>query len=167
MAVFSSIATIFSAVGSAVGSAGAGLSAAAGLIGTGLQAYGANKAAKAQAKAEDLRQKQLALETDRQRRSVVRQAQIARATAQSNATAQGAQGGSGLAGGLGQVSNQANQNMQGINQGASIGMQMFGLNKQMAKGNQIASYGSAFQGFSNFLASTFETRQRQQQLALG
>lgn len=167
MAVFSAISTLFATVGSAIGSAGAGLSAAAGLIGTGLQAYGANKAAKAQARAEDLRQKQLSLETDRQRRSVVRQAQIARATAQSNATAQGAQGGSGLAGGLSQVSNQANQNMQGVNQGASIGMQMFGLNKKIAQGQQISSIGSAFSGFSNFLASTYETRQRQAQYAAG
>ncbi len=153
-AIGAGVSAIGGAIGSAVGGLGGlgGLSAAAGLIGTGISAYGAMQQAKGQKKAEALRLRQSNLEAARARRNTVRQAIIARSQALASATAQGAEGGSGIQGGMGQVAGQAGSNIQGINQGQSIGFQMFQANSQIASGQTLASIGSGVQSLGNFFA---------------
>jgi hypothetical protein len=164
MAVFSAIATAIASLGSAVGSAVSGiapaLSAAAGLVGTGISAYGAYQQAKGSKQAEALRLRQQNLEATRARRQTVRQAIIARSTALSNATSQNAAEGSGAAGGQGSIASQAASNIQGINQGQSIGMQMFQANARIAGGQTLQSIGSGIQGFGTFLSDNYATSRR-------
>lgn len=164
-AIASAIGAVATGVGSAVGALGAGggagaLSGIAGLVGTGVQAYGAMQANKGAKKAEELRMRQMNLEAARERRQVVRQSVIARSEALSNATAQGAQGGSGLQGGFGQIANQQGQNTTAINQGQEIGMGMFAANKQISTGQTYQSIGGAIQNFGSFLNSNYEQNRR-------
>lgn len=146
MAVFSSIIGAVSAI--------------AGVVGTGVSVIGAIQQNKAAKWAEALRKKQMDLESSRERRNAIRQAQIARATAMSNAVSQGAEGGSGLAGGLGQISNRANQNVLGINQGQEIGAGLFRANQQISSAQTLQSIGSGISGFGNYIAGAFEPTQR-------
>lgn len=146
MAVFSSIA--------------AALTTIAGVAGTAVSAIGAYTQAKGAKKAEDIRQKQMDLQAQRDRRSSVRQALMARATASSNATAQGADQGSGLAGGLSSISGQNGRNIQGINQGQELGTQMFNAQRQISNGQTLGSIGGAIQGFGDFFSQGFEQNSR-------
>lgn len=170
MAVFSAIAgaigSVVSAIGagvsglvSAVGGLG-GLAGVAGLVGTGISAYGAHKQARGLERAEKLRLRQSNLEASRARRNTVRQAIVARAQALSNATAQGAAESTGLAGGQAQIQGQAASNIQGINQGQSIGYDMFQANRQISSGQTLQSIGSGISGFGNWLTQNQQTMGR-------
>jgi len=172
MAIFTAIAGAIGAIGSAIGSAAgaigsalggisaSGLTAAAGLIGTGISAYGAIQQSRGAKKAEALRMRQMNLEASRARRQTVRQAIIARATALSNATGQNAAEGSGAAGGQSQIAAQAGSNIQGINQGQSIGLDMFRANAQISSGQTLQSIGSGISNFGSFLSNNYGTGRR-------
>lgn len=176
MAVFSAIAAAIGAIGSAIGSAvgaigsalgvagaGSGLAAVSGvvgLVGTGLSIYGQLKQQKGLKKAEALRLRQQNLEASRARRQTVRQAIIARATALSNATSQNAGESSGAAGGQGSIAAQAGSNIQGVNQGQSIGLDMFKANAMISSGQTLSSIGSGVQGLGNYLANNYEVNRR-------
>src|SRR5713101_451300 len=67
----------------------------------------------------------------RQQTQNIRQSQMARSMALTNATGSGAQFGSGLQGGYGSISGQSNTNAQGIGQNLAFGEQMFHLTDQM------------------------------------
>lgn len=136
------------------------IAAVAGIVGVGVQAYGAYQQSQGNKKAEALRLRQQNLESARARRSTIRQAIIARSQALSSGTAQGAEGSSGLAGGLGQVQAQAGSNIQGINQGQSIGYQMFQANSQISSGQTMQSVGQGLSGFGDFLNQNYETLRR-------
>jgi hypothetical protein len=72
-----------------------------------------------------------------------RNAQVARATAIAGATNQGAQFGSGLAGGTAQVTDQAQNNLLGLNQAMKSAGQIFTLNQDISNQNRAAtSYGN-------------------------
>lgn len=182
MAIFSLIGSLVSGITSAVsgvagalGAAGAGVGAtatglsgaglagfstAASLIGTGISAYGSMQQAKGAERAEALRQRQMNLQADRERRNTIRQSVVARAQALNQGIAQGAQGSSGLLGGLGQITSQGTSNVQGIEQGREIGNQMFDANRSISRGQTLQSIGSGFQSFGQYLAQGFEQFQR-------
>lgn len=145
MAVFSALAGVVGAV-----------SAVAGIAGTVVSYMGAKKQAKAQEKAEELRKLQLNVESTRARRQAVRESIVARSQAMSNATAQGAEGGSGIQGGMAQISGQAASNIQGVNQGQTIGLQMFDANKEASRGASMQATGQAITGFGSWLSSSYE-----------
>lgn len=124
-----------------------GLSVVGGVI----SALGAAKQAKASAKAEKLRERMMQLEAMRKRRELVREGVVARATATSNASAQGASEGSALQGGIAQITNQQNRNVQASFQDEKLGKGVFSANRAYAKaggmialGQGISSLGSAF-----------------------
>jgi hypothetical protein len=74
-----------------------------------------------------LRRTQMEIQSRRQETQNIRQTQLARSMALSNATSQGAQFGSGLQGGLASISGQSNVNTQSINQNLQAGETMFDL----------------------------------------
>ena len=161
MALFTSLLTALGATAAGTGAAGgaaSGLGAVAGAIGTAatiggtiLQASGARAAADAQKKQEQLREAQMNMDSMRQRRSIIRQSQVARATAVSNAGSQGVLDSSGLAGGQAQISGQTGQNLQGSFAGQRIGAQMFDANAQEAAGRTTASTGAGLSSFGGAL----------------
>jgi hypothetical protein len=137
----------------------AGISAAASIGGLALQAAGtavqmdaAKKQTDASVRAERLRERQMNLESMRQRRQAVRNAIKARSVALSSATSQGATGtgSSGIAGGLGQIASQGADNVRSVNNAQEIGKGIFDANAdyataggQMAMGQGLSSLGGA------------------------
>lgn len=135
-------ALIFGAIGLAISAIGTFQSAAA-----------ANKQADASIKAEKLREKQMKLESERQRREVIRNAVAARSAAAVEAQVKGAQNSSAAFGSQGQITAQAANNTLGINQAESIGSGIFKANAavaaaggQVAWGQGLTSLGSAISG---------------------
>lgn len=120
-------------------------------IGGIVSAIGSMKQAKASAKAEKLRERQMRLEAMRKRRELIREGQVARAEALSNATSQGAASSTGLFGGYGQITGTTNRNVLATNQDEEISGKIFKANRQYASagglvaiGQGISSFGSAF-----------------------
>lgn len=136
-----------------IGAAGVGLAAA----GTATQFIGMARAAKGEKRAEKIRAAQMNLESQRERRNIVRQANIARAAALTSAETQGAQAGTGLAGGLAQVTAQAGAATQAVNQNQQLGQQMFAANRMISSGNTISSLGS---GLSSLGGSLFQNNDK-------
>jgi hypothetical protein len=127
------------------------MSAIATVLGSVLGFIGQSKQAKAAKKAERARKRQMELDAMRKRRESIRQAQVARAEAESSAVSQGAGAGSGLAGGLAQITSQQNQNLQYSFQDQQLGERVFKANAQYASagtligiGSGISSLGGAF-----------------------
>ncbi len=124
-----------------------GLSVVGGIV----SAMGSMKQAAASAKAEKLRERMMGLEAMRKRREIIREGVVARATATSNATAQGAGEGSALKGGIAQITGQTNRNTLASRQDEKLGHGVFSANASYAKaggmialGQGLSSLGSAF-----------------------
>jgi hypothetical protein len=131
------------------------------LIGTVLGVVGSLKQAKAIEKGEEARQRQMKLEAMRRRRETLRQANVARATAVSNATNQGAGETSALAGGLAQVTNQAARNVHAINQDETLGNQVFEANKDSARASGLIAIGSGLGSLGGVFSGNADLFQRQ------
>ncbi len=140
------ISTIIAGVGLAIGAAGTVASVA-----------GANAAADASKRAEALREKQMNLESARQRRAVIRNMLKARATSLVNATIQGAAGGSALPGAYGQINQQAGENTLGINQGQEIGAGVFSANRDSAGASSLVAFGGGLSSLGGSLIDNSAT----------
>lgn len=137
-------------------------------VGTATSVVGAQKAASAQKDMAEqqqqqnaLRQQAMELDAHRKQIQVMRDAQKARSTALSNATAQGAGLGSGLQGGYGQIGGDAESNSLGINQGVQLGRENFALDSNissdkmsLASAQGISSWGTGLSGFGSALINT-------------
>lgn len=131
-----------------------------GLIGLGLSAVGTVISASAQQKmvaeqtkasklAENSRQQQMQLESQRQRRQSVREAIMARSMSLTVGTSQGAQYGSGVAGAMGQATAQGLENQNTTTQGEILGGRVFAANRQYFDATQRGQAGMALgQGIS-------------------
>lgn len=156
MAIFTAIASAIGGIASAIGGlggAGSILAGAAGIAGTVAQISGQRKAQEGAERAEALRLRQQNLESARARRTTYRQMLVARAQALNTATAQGAGDSSGASGGMATVQGQSASNIQGINQGQSIGYQMFEANKMISQGQTLASIGSGISSLGSFFGN--------------
>lgn len=154
--------TAAGAAGAAAGAAGTGigLTGITGLIGTGVSAVGQLVAYQGAQKAEELRKRQMGLEIERARRSEIRNAVAARASAMVQGESQGAKGSSALAGGLSQITSSANSNIQGLNQSQEIGNEMFKANSMISRGQTLASIGGAFRDISSQFAQSADQNYR-------
>lgn len=128
------------------------MAVAVGLIGGVIQAVGAMKQAKASKKAEEARERQMQLEQMRKRREIVREGVVARATATSNASAQGASEGSGLQGGLAQVTQQQNRNLLASRQDEALGSEVFRQSRKFAKAGGMIAFGSGLSSLGQAFA---------------
>lgn len=137
-----------------------GASALAGLAGTGVAAYGSYKANQGAERAEEVRNKQMKLQADRDRRASIRQAVIARSQATSNATSQGAGEATGLKGGLAQIGAVDARNQRDIGSGVQLGEAMFSANRQISSGQTMQTIGQAIQGFGSTIADQFDVQNR-------
>lgn len=126
------VTTIIAGVGMAVGAAGTFM---------GIKAQ--KDQMKAQEKAEGARQKAANLDALRRKRAAIRDMQMQRSVALSNATAQGAEGGSGLQGAMAGITGQGVNNITGIDQQNQLGNQVFAANRQASR---AASRGATGEG---------------------
>lgn len=130
---------------------------AAGIGGTVMQMQGARRAQKGEERAEQIRRSQMHLESQRERRNIVRQAMVARAQAVSSAESQGAMDGSGLAGGLAQVTAQGGRAVTAVNQNTDLGNQMFSANRMISSGNSMSAFGSGISSLGGALVNNSAT----------
>lgn len=136
-----------------IGAVGLGLSA----VGTFTQMNAAKKQAAASQRAEALREKQMNLENQRQRRGVIRQALRARSAGLIVGSEQGASAGSGVAGALAGVTAGAASNMQGLQQSYELGQGMFQANSQIAQAGAQASFGAGLSSLGGAIFSNSQT----------
>lgn len=118
-----------------------------GVVGLGLQIFGASEGASAakqaasiqrgiaadEQKINEQRKQQMLLESSRKQLEIFRNNQRQRALATAAAVNQGASFGSGLQGGLAGVTNMSLFNSQGINQNVEIGTNIFGINDAISQ----------------------------------
>lgn len=131
------IATLLTAIGTGTAVAG-----------TGYQMYENNMANKASQKAEDARKRQLDLTEMMKQRKILRDAQLARATAVSRQ--QGQTGGvddSAGFGAFGQIQGQAGEQSNYEYQNANIGRDIFSANADLSAANAGMAAGKALTGF--------------------
>lgn len=133
-----------------------GLALAATAVGTVTQVSAANAASKASQRAEALREKQMNLESNRQRRQIVRNMIRARSQALATTTAQGATGSSAQGGAYGQIGQQTGENLVGVNQGQEIGAGIFQANRDIAGAEALAAFGGGVSSFGGALFSNAE-----------
>lgn len=129
----------------------------ASLGGTVLGVVGQLQANKAAKKAEKARQQQAALEAKRARREAIRRSVVARAQSLASATNQGAQQSSAALGAQGNATSQGGRNLVGINQNEILGNRVFEANKDIAKGNNLASLGSGLSSFGTQISNNLGT----------
>jgi hypothetical protein len=133
------VSTILAGIGLGISAAGT----VAGVAAANEQNKAQKEALAADQRAEDARRRAMDLDASRKRREIIRQAQLARATALTNATAQGAEAGSGLQGGFGAISGQSGVNTLGVTQNQELGGRIFDANAQKnAAHRNAASAGS-------------------------
>lgn len=145
----------------------AGVGLAAGAAGAAVQYSGQRKAAKGQERAERIREAQANLESQRERRNIVRQTLLARAQATSNAASQGAMEGSGIQGGYGQLQGQGGNAIVANTQNQALGAGMFAANRQISAGQTQASMGSGLSSLGGALVSNSDTLGRIGNYAFG
>ena len=124
-------------------------------VGTAVQAYGSYASAKASAKAEKLRERGMKLEAFRKRREIIREGLMAKATALSNATAQGAGEGSGLLGGQAQIEGNTRRGITAVNQDSTLSSGIFKQNAKIAWGGMVQDIGGGVASFGSSLPSMF------------
>ena len=117
------------------------IGAVASIAGTVVQANAAHQQAEESKHQEALRQQQVALESNRQRRQTIRNTLKARSRALVAGSADGASFGSGAAGGLGQIGNKNAENTLGINQSQKISNDIFASNGRIADAQSLSDFG--------------------------
>ena len=124
--------------------AAAAVTAVASIAGGYLQYKGQQQQTAALQKAERLRERQMNLQAQRERRDAIRQAMAARATALATATSQGASaaGSSALGGAYGQIQGEAGRQVLAVNQNQEIGKGIFKANRAYSQGTLTSGFGS-------------------------
>jgi hypothetical protein len=128
--------------------AAAAVTAVASIAGGYLQYKGMQKQTAALQKAERLRERQMNLQAQRERRETIRQAMLARSTALATTTAQGASapGSSALGGAYGQITGEAGRQTLSINQNQEIGAGIFAANRAYSKASLTTGFGQMVSG---------------------
>lgn len=135
----------------------AGVGLAVGAAGTAMGVKAQKDQLKAQEKAESARQKAANLDALRRKRAAVRDMQMQRSIALSNATAQGAEAGSGLQGAMAGISGQGTTNIVGINQQNELGNQVFSANRQATRASSFGATGEGLQSLGGSLVKNAGT----------
>lgn len=124
----------------------AGITLALAAGGLAANVVGTQQAAQGERRAEAIRQRQMQVTADRERRQAIRAAMQTRARANVALTSQGGSPGSAVAG-LGQQVQDAGQAVSDTNINENLGNLMFSANAMTSRGRSLASTGSAVQNF--------------------
>lgn len=138
------------------------IGAVASAVGTGVSAYGQMKQADAQRKQERIRRRQMELEAARRKRQIIREATLQRSQSTTIGYAQGAGGSSSLAGAQGGIMQQAGSSVLGVNQGVTLGRDMFRANMAETNAAMIGNIGGGISSLGSLAmnagsSSTFDT----------
>lgn len=146
MAIFSTILGALgasAATASAIGTAAQVVGTVAGVAGSFQQAAGQRKAQNAQKYQEVIRQRAMETESRRTQLELVRNQQIARATALANTTASGAsaEGSSAMGGAEGTIAGTFGRGIQADQSNLTFGQMQFAANRRVAQGQAMAAQG--------------------------
>lgn len=133
----------------------------------GVQVHGSIQAEKANEKAERARQQSVELDSRRRTRQIIREAQVARANALSNATNQGAAQGSALPGAYAQISGQEATAITGVEQNKELGDRIFAANREAASAATTQAIGGGLQTIGGAIVNNRGAIQRVGQYAFG
>lgn len=125
-----------------------------GIVGQAFGLIGGMKAAKAEKKAEKLREAQMNLEAMRKKRENIRTSLISKAEVTSTAVAQGAGDSSALEGGIAGITQAANRNNAAVEGDRQIGSAIFRQNAKAAKGRGIAAIGEGISSFGSLFGQS-------------
>lgn len=135
----------------------------AALVGAGASVFGtvqsmgaAKEAAAASRQAEDLRKKQMELDTARKTRELIRETQGKQSSALQSAVNAGAQYSSVTPGAQGQLEGAFRSNVQALNENASIGASLFEANSNLADAQASAKEGDAISKIGSTLFANSE-----------
>lgn len=138
----------------------AGIALALAAVGTGVAIRGQQQAAQGERRAEAIRQRQMQVTADRERRQAIRQAMQARAAGNVAGVNQGAFFGSGVAGGQAQAVAQGGRMVADTNVNENLGNLMFGANILASRGRMVAGIGSSLTGLGTSLMGNQAALQR-------
>lgn len=129
------------------------------IAGTGATLYGQAQQTAAMSKAEKLRERQMNLESQRQRREAIRQGIIGRSKALWAASTQGANGSgsSALGGATGTIGGEVGGKVLGINQNQEIGSGIFEANRDYYAASGITGLGAGLSSLGGTLISNAGT----------
>lgn len=133
----------------------AAISTVISAVGVGFGVKGAFDQAKAQRKSDKLSQRRADLESKREKRKLIRNAQVARADIESAGVAGGAQFSSGVAGGKAGVQGRTQDNVLVINQGREIGAGISSASGLANRGKAFTAIGQGLQGNAKLLGRIF------------
>jgi len=125
-----------------------------GVVGQAFGLIGGMKTAKAEKKAEKLREAQMNLEAQRKKRENIRSSLISKAEVTSTAVAQGAGDSSALEGGIAGITQAANRNNAAVEGDRQIGSAIFRQNAKAAKGRGIAAIGEGISSFGSLFGQS-------------
>ena len=131
-----------------------------GAVGTVVQMKAQASAAKAAEKAEKLRERQMNLDAQRQKRKIIRESIMQRSIAVANATNQGAGDSSGLEGGIAQVTGEAASGLAYTGKSQQIGAGIFQANADAAKAQGRAAFGSGLSSLGGAIVDNAGTINR-------
>jgi len=150
--------------------AAVGLSAAGSVVSASAASKSASAqedVAQSQQQANDLSRQAMELDAHRRQLEVIRQGQVARSMATTNATAQNAQLGSGLQGGYAEVAGMEGTNLLGINQNLTLGEENFNIQNRisqdrmtMAQAGGLAAWGQGLSGLGGSIMSGYGAMSR-------
>lgn len=136
-------------MGGAIGLIGTAVSLVGSFVSAGAQQKMVNEQTAASKRAENSREQQMQLDSQRRRRQAVREAIMARSMSLTAGVGQGAQYGTGVAAGMSGATAQGLENQQGINSGEIIGGRIFQANRDYFEATRSGQAGMAFgQGIS-------------------
>lgn len=111
------------------------------------------RAIQAEQQAEAIRQQQMNLEAQRQKRQIIRQGILARSQAEAQATGQGAQFGTLLPGAQAAITGQTGYNQLGVSEAQSLGNSMFDVNQQIFQARRQEADAQTMAGIGQGLSS--------------
>lgn len=138
----------------------AGVGLAASAVGAYTQYSAAQQSAKAQKKAEAIRQQAMNMDAMRRQRQLVREGRMAQANSLVSGISQGAQFGSGLAGGQAQVAAQTGSGLYYNDQARRSGNAMFDANAALYDARSSESTGSGLSSLGGALVKNSEMLSR-------
>lgn len=128
---------------SVVGLIGTAVSLVGTVVQAGAQQKMVNEQTAASKRAENNREQQMQLDSQRRRRQAVREAIMARSMSLTVGTSQGAQYGTGVAAGMSGATAQGLENQQGVNSAEILGSRIFAANRDYFDATQRGQAGMA------------------------
>lgn len=128
--------------------------------GTAYSVYNGQRAAAASKEAENLRQKQLNLDSAMKRREMIRKIQLSESTAVARATSSGTQDSSSFGGSIGSIQSRGGEDLNYNKESTDIGNNLFAANRDVTTFQSLSQAGSGVSSLGTSLLQSTGTLTR-------